>query len=227
MLYVTGLLEAKVDASERRTAELLAETDAKVEGLQATIENVREDLVRSSQGISELVGQRLAEQRATQAAPFAALRGACSFADVVAALHRARELDLIPEFGVRVPLDNTGWYVHFPTPLEPEAAFLDVRIETGSLRVFVAHRWDPSYSPADLFVHVAEVLQQRRSWDGDQMYEPGQTFAHLADLLEAAFDAQRQGGRRRCGSSKHSRHLITKTTQLGAAGLHGSSPTTG
>lgn len=187
ILWITKRIEGRIDESERQTTQ-------RVEELSVAVDTTQEALARTVADISEIVGQRLANERKSEERAFEALRYAPSREDLIEALRRGQERKIISVRGPRTDFFDTDFYLRFLLE-EDDSPRVKLRLESVDGEEFHTEEWREGEQLPDVFVSIGRALKERDRWPGEPAYQPGRALEELADLLMLGSRAQARGGR--------------------------------
>jgi hypothetical protein len=201
LLLIGRGIEGRLDAvrkAQRHTEEQqeeLAEhqrrTEAEVAKLAQEVADARAEIRLTSEQLSQAVLDRIVETREKDTALFASVADSPSWEDVLAALMRARALDMIPISGCRASLFGADCYLRFQPSWtydgrlnpdqQPDAVELTLESTEGSPRKTIV--WEQTEPPAEIVIQVAEAMQSL-GYPGDKEFKAGRIFGELGDLLQ-------------------------------------------
>lgn len=193
--WLTKRLESDVEAVRDETAtsvrEVRAETATDVAGLTGRVESFERDVDERIGNIADRVAARLAEHRAQEEAELEALANPTSRDDVLNALSRALDREVIATgAGPRVRVDNwRGIYVrpaiHRPAPDDawdrgPVRVLYVIEAENGDVLHSVP--WAPNAGLVDDLVGVTQELSRFSA----TAFDSGPFFLKLSRMLRLA-----------------------------------------
>ena len=214
LAYLTYRIEAGLERVSTRQEEIATqqeETASDVHQLAEEVAQTQADLRLTREQLSEMVRERITENKSKDSALFKAVGEAPSQADVFNSLVRAMEMGVIPDQGCRVDLIsdcylrfnpvwrsdnpvNPAWRSYDPDEIsaaqEPVIQLTLERIDTTTL----GHvHWSAISSPSRIAVEIAQLMQSSGVYPGDNLFDAGKIFADLSALLTLGYDSTTKG----------------------------------
>ena len=204
LAIITRGIEAALDrvsTQQEQISTLQEETASDVARLTEEVAQTQADLRLTREQLSEVVRERITENKSKDSALFKAVGEAPSQADVLNSLVRAKEMAVIPDQGCRVGFISNCYLRFTPEwkstdPIVRDSQDPDVveltleHIDATPLGRIV---WDAESAPSEIAVRIAETMQASGVYPGDNSFDAGKIFADLSALLTIGYDSITRG----------------------------------
>jgi hypothetical protein len=193
-------IEATLDRVSTRQEQISTrqeETASDVARLAEEVAQTQADLLLTREQLSEVVRERITENKSKDSALFKAVGDAPSQADVLNSLVRAKEMGVIPDQGCRVDFISNcylrftpEWKSTDPAVRESQAPdVVELTLERIDATPLGRIEWDAESAPGEIAVRIAEAMQASGVYPGDNSFDAGKIFADLSALLTAGYDS--------------------------------------
>lgn len=203
LAILTYNIEAGLDRVSKGQDQISArqiETASTVARLAEEVAQTQADLRLTREELSEVVRERITENKSKDSALFKAVGEAPSQSDVLNSLVRAKEMRVIPDQGCRVDLVsscylrfNTGFRSDDSDEIGTNQLVIELTLEQIDATTLGHVDWYAESSPTEIAVDIAELMQASGFYPGDKLFDAGKIFADLSTLLSLGYDSTTRG----------------------------------
>lgn len=182
LYLVNRTLDRHLDETKEQVQSVRTEAAARSDALSSEVEELRENVGQRLEEVEAAVTARLEAKAEADREAFAVLRAEIAREDIMHALSRAHENELVSTWRwprVRVA-EGDRLYVSFGYTPDFDELLLHIETVDGTSQEFV--EWPSEATTTDVLVSLGEALSRYSS----EKFSPIKLFAGLADLLEAA-----------------------------------------
>ena len=203
LAVISYSIEAGLKSVAKRQEQISArqeETASDVKRLTQEVAQAQADLRVTSEQLSEVVRERISENKSKDSALFKGVGESPSQADVLNSLVRAREMGVIPDQGCRVDISacylrfNSEWRSDDPDEFSgARELIVELTLERMDASALDHLDWRAEVSPAEIAVRIAERMQASGVYPGDNLFDAGRIFTDLSALLILGYESTTMG----------------------------------